>query len=207
MDNAKTYTLPEAARVAKVSEEELSGAIKDGLLQAELMQNTGAHLIQGRDLDLYLRRTRNVPLSSLLRKKKVLIIDDETNFANLLKLALECDPKIEARFATWGGDGVRLAETYAPDLCLIDFMLPDLTGDEVLCALRDIRELRGTRMIVYSAYTREAIRRHPNLEARLAELGADEFLSKDLGLRGLIRRIYELLGLEKGVTQVARRLS
>ena len=206
MDNAKKlYTLPEAAKLAGVSEDELRCAIKDGLLQAQLLQNTGEYHVSHEELDHYMRRSRNIPLSSGIRKRRVLIIDDEINFANILKLELERDPKLEAKFATWGRDGVLMAETFEPDLCLIDFMLPDITGDEVLTALRNIKGLRRTKMVVYSAHTREAIRQHPNLEARLAELGADEFMSKSAGLRALISKVYELLGLEKSVTRVSKK--
>jgi two-component system, OmpR family, response regulator len=206
MDDGKTYSLSEAARLAKVSEDELRCAIKDGLLRAELMQNTGTHQIPAKDLDLYMRRTRQIPLSALQRKKKILIIDDEINFANILKLELERDPKLEAKFATWGRDGVMMAETYSPDLCLIDFMLPDITGDDVLAALRNIKDLKRTKMVVYSAHTREAIKQHPNLETRLSELGADEFLSKSAGLRSLIAKVYELLNIEKSVTKVIKKI-
>ena len=196
MDNAKKmYTLPEAAKLAGVSEDELRCAIKDGLLRAEFLQNTGEYHLPDKELDLYLRRSRNTPLSTGIRKKRVLIVDDEINFANIMKLELERDPRIEAKFATWGKDGVMMAESYQPDLCLIDFMLPDITGDDVLAAIQSHRD-RRMKMVVYSAHTREAIKQHPNLEARLLELGADEFLSKSAGMRALIAKVFELLGLE-----------
>ena len=196
MDNAKKmYTLPEAAKVAGVSEDELRCAIKDGLLQAEMLQNTGEYHLPDKELDLYLRRSRNTSLTPGVRKRRVLIIDDEINFANIMKLELERDSRIEAKFATWGKDGVMMAESYKPDLCLIDFMLPDITGDDVLAAIQSHRD-RRMRMVVYSAHTREAIKQHPNLEARLMELGADEFLSKSAGMRALIAKVFELLGLE-----------
>jgi hypothetical protein len=38
------------------------------------------------------------------------------------------------------------------------------------------------------------------------ELGADEFLSKSAGMRALITKVYELLGLEAGNTRVMRRV-
>ncbi len=200
----RNYTLPEASRVAGVSEDELRCAIKDGLLRADLHQNTGEYSVDSMDLTDYLRRSRHMLPSSGTRKRKVLIIDDEINFANIMKIELERDPRIEAKFATWGKDGVMMAENYAPDLCLIDFMLPDITGDQVLAALRDLRNLRKTKMVVYSAHTREAIRQHPNLEARLAELGADEFLSKSGGMRALIVKCYQMLGLDTN-TRILRR--
>jgi CheY-like chemotaxis protein len=204
MDQPKTYSLPEAAKIAGVSEDELRCAIKDGLLQAEFLQNTGEYHLSSRELDLYLRRSRNTPLYSGIRKKRVLIVDDEINFANIMKLELERDSRIEAKFATWGKDGVMMAESYQPDLCLIDFMLPDITGDDVLAALHNQRQDRRCRVVVYSAHTRDAIRQHPNLEARLMELGADEFLSKSAGMRVLISKVYELLGMESQ-TKVMKR--
>lgn len=200
----RPYTLPEAARVAGVSEDELRCAIKDGLLRASLFQNTGEYTIDGLDLTDYMKRSRHTVLPAGPRKRKVLIIDDEINFANIMKLELERDPRIEAKFATWGKDGVMMAENYAPDLCLIDFMLPDITGDAVLEALRKLKSLRKAKMVVYSAHTRDAIKAHPNLQARLEELGADEFLSKSAGMRALIIRVYELLGLDTN-TKVLRR--
>src|SRR4029450_224751 len=51
MDNAKKmYTLPEAAKLAGVSEDELRCAIKDGLLQAEFLQNTGEYHLPDKEL-------------------------------------------------------------------------------------------------------------------------------------------------------------
>jgi CheY-like chemotaxis protein len=204
MDNAqKMHTLPEAAKLAGVSEDELRCAIKDGLLQAQFLQNTGEYHLATKELDLYMRRSRNTPLNTGQRKRRVLIIDDEINFANIMKLELERDPRIEAKFATWGKDGVMMAESYKPDLCLIDFMLPDITGDDVLAAIQSHRD-RRMKMVVYSAHTRDAIQQHPNLEARLMELGADEFLSKSAGMRALIAKVFELLGLEASA-KIAKR--
>ena len=139
----RIYTLPEASRVAGVSEDELRCAIKDGILRADLHQNTGEYTVDSMDLTEYLRRLRYMLPASGPRKRKVLIIDDEINFANIMKIELERDPRIEAKFATWGKDGVMMAESYAPDLCLIDFMLPDITGDEVLGALRKLKGLNS----------------------------------------------------------------
>src|SRR5688572_12924687 len=89
--NKKIYTLPEAAKLAGVSEDELRCAIKDGLLQADFLQNTGEHHVSHEELDHYMRRTRSMPLTTGLRKRRVLIIDDEINFANIMKLELERD--------------------------------------------------------------------------------------------------------------------
>lgn len=203
----RLFSLAEAARTAGVSEDELRCAIKDGLLLAEFLQNTGEHYIKAKDLEEYMRRTRSknaFPEMPTGRRKKVLIIDDEINFANIMKLELERDNRIEAKFATWGKDGIMVAQQYGPDLCLIDFMLPDLTGDVVLEELHSLRTLRKTKVIVYSAHTREAIKANPNLEQRLEQLGAEEFLSKSGGMRQLIIKVYQHLGLDSP-TKILRK--
>lgn len=199
----RTHSLPEAAKVAGLSEDELRCAIKDGALRAELLPATGEVQIRAEDLAEFLRQGRPGSFPRAPRRRRVLIIDDEINFANILKLELERDPRIEAKFATWGRDGVMMAEDYAPDLCLIDFMLPDITGDDVLAALRQQKQTRQAKMVVYSAHTREVIREHPRLEERLESLGADHFMSKSAGLRAVIAKVFELLGLDR--TRVVRR--
>ena len=84
----KQFSLPEAAKVASVSEDELRCAIKDGLIQGQLLQNTGQWHILEDELTLYMRRSRNTVLPTGPRKRRILIIDDEINFANIMKLEL-----------------------------------------------------------------------------------------------------------------------
>ncbi len=203
----RVYSLPEAARTAGVSEDELRCAIKDGLLLADLLQNTGEYYIKASDLQDYIQRTRKNPESGMpvpAVRKRILIIDDEINFANIMKLELERDPRLEAKFATWGKDGLMVAQQYQPDLVLVDFMLPDLTGDVVLEELHRLRTSQMAKVIVYSAHTREAIKANPNLERRLEQLGAEEFLSKSGGMRALIVKVYEYLGLDSQ-TKILRK--
>ena len=205
MAEDKSYKLPEASRVAGVSIDELRCSIMDGVLRAETLQGSGQYNIRSQDLMEYVTRSRRDQVADTLRKQRVLIIDDEINFANIMKLELERDPRIEAKFATWGKDGIKLAKSFEPDLCLIDFMLPDTTGDEVLAAIhKQQKGGRRCKTIVYSAHTREAIQDNPNLEARLESLGADEFMSKSGGMRHLTIRVFELLELDTN-TKVHRR--
>jgi CheY-like chemotaxis protein len=204
MTGPKVYTLAEAAKLAGTTEDELRCAIQDGMLPGTLLQNVGTYQVRHEDLLRYLKSKGRRKLTNSGRKK-VLIIDDEINFANIMKIELERDPRIEAKFATWGRDGVKLAKEFQPDLCLIDFMLPDITGDEVLASIREVKGLKNAHVLVYSAHTREAIRKNPNLETRLQSMGANDFISKSGGMRPLIVRVYELLGLDTQ-TKIIRKL-
>ena len=110
MAEEKFYTINEAAQLAGISEDELRCAVQDGLLAGRLLQNVGTYQVRHQDLMSYLkRRGKNDSLQKSVRRK-ILIIDDEINFANIMKIELERDPRIEAKFATWGRDGVRLAK-------------------------------------------------------------------------------------------------
>ncbi|MHC4607683.1 MAG: response regulator [Planctomycetota bacterium] len=183
MPDVKTYTLPDAARLAGVSEDELRCAIKDGLLAGTLLQNVGTYQIRHDDLVRYLKRRGGSPGDSAThRRRRVLIIDDE------------------------GKDGVRMAKEFLPDLCLIDFILPDISGEEVLAAIREVNELKETKVLVYSAHTRDAIREDPKLERRLQAMGAPDFVSKTGGMRPLIVHVYGMLGLDTQ-TKIFRRKS
>jgi CheY-like chemotaxis protein len=198
----KVYTVSEAAQVFGRPEEEIRDAIRSGILPGELSHNVGDFLIQADDLANFLRMARSK--SQLPERYRVLIIDDEVNFANIVKLELERDPRITVRYATWGRDGVRTAAEFQPDLCLIDFMLPDATGADVLQSIRELQTAKATKVVVYSAHTRDAIAQTPNLEERLRKLGADEFMSKSAGLRALIIKVYAMLGLAT-TTKVVRK--
>ena len=94
-----------------------------------------------------------------------------------------------------------LAKRFKPDIVLIDFMLPDITGDKVLEELRSMQQSKNVKVLVYSAHTEEAVRQVPNLEQRLSELGADAFISKSSGMKPLVAKIYKDLGLEMNVTK------
>lgn len=205
MIEKKLYTVPEAARKAGVSADQLRCAIKDGMILGEFAEHLGDYMIPAPELESYLRRQKKSSTEIVAQRRKVLIIDDEINFANLLKLELQRDKRIEVKFATWGKDGILLAEIFAPDLILLDFMLPDTTGDHVLESLRKLRRTRNVKVVVYSAHTREAIRQSPNLEARLQSFGADDFLAKSDGTRPLLRKCYELLALDRETRRTTRR--
>ncbi len=196
MAEPKVYLLPQAASVAGTTEEELRLAIRRGLLRAEYLQNVATYSIKHHDLHAYLERHSEFEPLEIVARKKVLIIDDEVNFANIMKIELERDARVEAKFVTGGRDGVRLAAEFLPDLCLVDFLLGDLTGDQVLEEIGEVPELQDTKVLVYSAHTLEEIAQHPNLRERFQMIGAENFVSKSDGLRPLLVRVFESLGFE-----------
>lgn len=189
----KRLTLSQAARESGLGLEEIRCAIVAGHLLGEISENTGIFMIDAKSLEAYMKAHHGVATGD--PRRRVLIIDDEINFGNLIKLDLQRDARITARFASWGRDGVRLAGEFKPHLILLDLMLPDATGTEMLQELQQLRRASGTKVLAYSAHVEQAIQGDPSLSARLQRFGADGFVSKTVGLRVLVARVKELLGL------------
>ena len=68
--------------------------------------------------------------------KKVLIVEDDSNIAQLLSLYLEKEG-FESQVAKDGGKGVELYRSFRPDLVLLDIMLPVMDGWSVLRKIRE----------------------------------------------------------------------
>ena len=65
-----------------------------------------------------------------MKKQKILIVEDESNIADSVKLNLEAEG-YEVEYTTDGQMGLHYARTMKPDLILLDIMLPKLDGFEV----------------------------------------------------------------------------
>ena len=88
--------------------------------------------------------------------KKILIIDDEEEFASFMKANLELRDDYDVIFALDGQEGVKLAEKNKPDLILLDIVMPGLDGFEVLKRLRGNAETRSIPVIMVTARSDDA---------------------------------------------------
>ncbi len=114
---------------------------------------------------------------------KILIVDDDENICELLRLYLEKDG-FETLVALSGNDAVKYAEKYNPDLILLDIMLPGLDGWQVC---REIRKMGDTPIIMLTA-------KGETFDKILGlELGADDYISKPFDTKEVIARIKAVL--------------
>ena len=114
---------------------------------------------------------------------RVLLVDDDTGLIELLRDYL-AEEGLDAAAATDGLSGVRAALETAPDLVVLDVMLPRLNGFD---ALRRIRETSAVPVIMLTARGQE-VDRIVGLE-----LGADDYLPKPFNPRELVARIRAVL--------------
>ncbi len=115
--------------------------------------------------------------------KKALIVEDDENISELLRLYLERDG-FEVLQAMDGGRGVDLARSSEPDIVLLDIMLPVKDGWQVC------REIRGFSrapivMLTAKGETRDKV-------AGL-EMGADDYITKPFEIKELLARVHAVL--------------
>ena len=115
--------------------------------------------------------------------KKALVVEDDGNIAELLRLYLEKDG-FEVSIAADGGTGVRLAQTEEPDILLLDIMLPVLDGWQVC---RKVRETSRVPIIMLTA------KGETYDKVNGLEMGADDYIVKPFEVKELLARIHAVL--------------
>ncbi len=114
---------------------------------------------------------------------KLLIVDDDPNICEMLRLYLE-NEGYKVKTASDGADGVNYFKIYEPDLVLLDVMMPKKDGWQVC---REIREMSPKPVIMITAKG-EVFDKVLGLE-----LGADDFIVKPFDMKELSARIKAVL--------------
>lgn len=117
------------------------------------------------------------------RKYRILVVDDEKRMVGFIRLNLEHDG-FDVLEAFNGTQAINRLRESLPDLILLDVMMPDLDGFEVL---RMIREVSAVPVIMLTAKGEE------NDKVRGLELGADDYITKPFSPRELVSRIRAVL--------------
>ena len=118
-----------------------------------------------------------------MEKRKILIVDDDANIAELIALYLtkEC---FQCEIAEDGETALEKHQSFQPDLILLDIMLPGIDGYDVL---REIRKQYTTPVIMLSA-------KGETFDKVLGlELGADDYIIKPFDSKELVARVKAVL--------------
>ena len=118
--------------------------------------------------------------------KRVLIADDEENIVTALEFLLQ-RRGYETRVAKNGDDALSEIEGFAPDLVLLDVMMPRKSGYEVCQRMRGRPEWRHIKIIMLSAKGREVE------VSKGVSLGADLYITKPFSNTELVAKIDGLL--------------
>ncbi|MBO4693564.1 MAG: response regulator transcription factor [Clostridia bacterium] len=118
-----------------------------------------------------------------MENQKILIVDDDSNICELLRMYLQKDG-FDTAIASDGEQAVELAARYNPDLILLDIMMPRLDGWQVCRAVRKTSEVP----IIMITAKGEVFDKILGLE-----LGADDYISKPFDSKEVIARIKAVL--------------
>ncbi len=123
-------------------------------------------------------------------KIKVLVVDDNPTFADLIKEAFEGEFEITAYQD--GARGIAWAKTGAPDIILLDVNMPGMSGIEVVKKLLDCPETRRIPVLVLSATdyntgTESLFRKEKNVKGFMTKLAPIDAIKESL-LRNLRRK-------------------
>jgi len=117
-----------------------------------------------------------------LIEPKILIIEDEPSQVELLRYNLKAQG-YDVITASDGESGIERAREDAPDLILLDWMLPYLSGIEVCRQLRRLEKTKQIPIIMLTARSEESDR------VRGLDTGADDYLGKPYSIKELLARV------------------
>jgi two-component system cell cycle response regulator CtrA len=123
---------------------------------------------------------------------RVLLVEDDSSTAKSIELMLKSENYI-VDSTDLGEDGLEIGKLYDYDIIILDIMLPDIDGYEVLRRLRDARV--ETPILILSGLT--------ELDSKIKGLGfgADDYLTKPFDKRELLARIHAIVRRSKGHAQ------
>ncbi|MCF8495282.1 MAG: response regulator transcription factor [Alphaproteobacteria bacterium] len=123
---------------------------------------------------------------------RVLLVEDDTSTAKSIELMLKSEGYI-IDTTDLGEDGLEIGKLYDYDIIILDLMLPDMDGYEVLKSLRDSKV--QTPVLILSGLT--------ELDGKIKALGygADDYLTKPFDKRELVARIQAIVRRSQGHSQ------
>jgi DNA-binding response OmpR family regulator len=121
----------------------------------------------------------------------ILVIDDDASLRRQLRARLVTHEAVDVVEAENGVQGLLQAKEHNPDLIILDWMMPDIQGDEVLARLRRESKTKTTPVIMLTGKNKFG-----DVESAF-DLGADVYLTKPFTLQQVGLKVRELLKMEK----------
>ena len=120
--------------------------------------------------------------------QRILYVEDEADIQAVAKLALEMVGGFEVKICSSGEEALEQAEAFAPQLLLLDVMMPGMDGPSTLAALRKLPSLAEVPAVFMTAKVQ------PTEVAHYKSLGALDVIAKPfdpMALAGEVKQIWE----------------
>ena len=126
-----------------------------------------------------------------MKKKKILLIDDEVDLVDLVKMRLEAsDYYVEPLYTS--ARAMEIAKRERPDLIILDIMMPDKNGFEVCRELKADRKTKDIPVILFTAksHVKESVKKD------YESVGADDYILKPFEPGDLLIKVQKILEKE-----------
>jgi len=184
------FTTGEAAKICKVSQQTIIRCFDNGQLKGFRVPGSRFRRIP-REMLYKFMKDNGIPTDALESgRRKVLLVDDDTELVEIMTKFLEEDGRFEVKIATTGFDAGMLVKEYRPDIIVLDVMLPDINGKEVCQRVRADNTMEDVRILCISGMIEE----DKIQDLRLS--GADDFMNKPFDAEMLIERMCKLMEME-----------
>jgi DNA-binding response OmpR family regulator len=120
-------------------------------------------------------------------KKRILIVDDEPGIGKVLRINLKLSG-YDAIYTTSGAEAIELIRTGKPDVVLLDVLMPDVTGLEVL---ERVRAFSQVPIIIFTG--------NPEIAGEVLKMGANDYIGKPLNLLLLADKIKLVLSPNQNI--------
>jgi len=183
-------TTGEAAEICKVSQQTIIRCFDAGRLEGFRIPGSKFRRIPRRSLIKFMKEN-NIPLDNIESgKKKVLIVDDDTEIIEVIVEVLVRDGRFDTETASSGYDAGILTQQFRPDLILLDYMLPDVNGNVVCQTIRKNPEFESVKIIIISGVVKQDEIDH------LLKSGAEDFIRKPFDIAELTDKIAAVLQMK-----------
>ena len=118
---------------------------------------------------------------------KIMIVDDDMTVTQLLTALLSMEGQ-ESMTVNDSTQAIEIAESFKPDLIVLDLMMPGLNGFDLCRRLHQDSRFEHIPILVVSALD------DPESRRRAADAGAKDYLTKPFSMDSFIQRIKELIG-------------
>lgn len=119
-----------------------------------------------------------------MAKKKILIIDDEVSFTQMVKINLEDTGRFEVMMVNDPKQALSMARHYKPDVVLLDVIMPGVDGGDIAYQMKEDQALAAVPVIFLTAVVKEE-----ETDSGEGNIGGHSFLAKPVTLKKLLECI------------------
>ncbi|MBM3253029.1 MAG: response regulator [Candidatus Omnitrophica bacterium] len=117
-----------------------------------------------------------------MKKKKILIIDDEVDLTQMIKLNLEATGKYDVSIENKGSRAIAAIRTFKPDMVFLDIVMPDADGANVIQQINEEEDLKNIPVVFLTAL----VKKEETREDSIKTISSHTFLAKPVSTRELI---------------------